>query len=131
MSDSLFAPTGYQAPRSGPLSGMDPSADIYKLLLKDRIVFLGTEVSTTRSPTSLCAQLLYLEGEDPNADIWLYINSAPAARCTAGMAIYDTMQFVSCRRGHRVHGPGRQHGPVPACAPAPPASASPAHTPAS
>ena len=40
MSDSLFAPTGYQAPRSGPLSGMDPSADIYKLLLKDRIVFL-------------------------------------------------------------------------------------------
>ena len=45
MSDSLFAPTGYQAPRSGPLSGMDPSADIYKLLLKDRIVFLGAEVS--------------------------------------------------------------------------------------
>ncbi|MEY4161307.1 MAG: ATP-dependent Clp protease proteolytic subunit, partial [Actinomycetota bacterium] len=43
----------------------------------------------------LCAQLLYLEGEDPNADIWLYINS-PGGSVTAGMAIYDTMQFVSC-----------------------------------
>jgi len=51
--------------------------------------------STTTSPIQICAQLLYLEGEDANADIWLYINS-PGGSVTAGMAIYDTMQFVSC-----------------------------------
>ena len=55
---------------------------------------LGTDVNDDIA-NSLCAQLLYLEGEDPNADIWLYINS-PGGSVTAGMAIYDTMQFVSC-----------------------------------
>lgn len=71
---------------------MDPAQDVYRLLLKDRIVFLGSEVNDTVA-NLLIAQLLYLEGEDPNQDIWLYINS-PGGSITAGMAIYDTMQFV-------------------------------------
>ena len=92
MSDALFAPTGYQAPRSGPLSGMDPSADIYRLLLKDRIVFLGAEVSDELA-NFVTAQMLYLDAEDSSKDIKLYINS-PGGSVTAGMAIYDTMQFI-------------------------------------
>jgi ATP-dependent Clp protease protease subunit len=71
---------------------MDPSQDVYRLLLKERIVFLGSEVNDTVA-NLLIAQLLYLEGEDPERDIWLYINS-PGGSITAGMAIYDTMQFV-------------------------------------
>ncbi len=75
-------------------SAGDPRADIFTRLLKNRVVMLGTDVNDDIA-NSLCAQLLYLEGEDPNADIWLYINS-PGGSVTAGMAIYDTMQFVSC-----------------------------------
>jgi ATP-dependent Clp protease protease subunit len=73
---------------------MDPRADIFMRLLKNRVVMLGTDVNDDIA-NQICAQLLYLEGEDPNADIWLYINS-PGGSVTAGMAIYDTMQFVSC-----------------------------------
>ena len=73
-------------------SSMDPSQDVYRLLLNERIVFLGSEVNDTVA-NLLIAQLLYLEGEDPGKDIWLYINS-PGGSITAGMAIYDTMQFV-------------------------------------
>jgi ATP-dependent Clp protease protease subunit len=71
---------------------IDPAQDVYRLLLKERIVFLGSEVNDTVA-NLLIAQLLYLEGEDPHKDIWLYINS-PGGSITAGMAIYDTMQFV-------------------------------------
>jgi ATP-dependent Clp protease protease subunit len=71
---------------------MDPAQDVYRLLLKERIVFLGSEVNDAVA-NLLIAQLLYLEGEDPERDIWLYINS-PGGSITAGMAIYDTMQFV-------------------------------------
>jgi ATP-dependent Clp protease protease subunit len=74
-------------------SGMEPSADIYARLLKNRIVFLGSEVND-QVANFLTAQLLYLEAEDDQKDIWLYINS-PGGSVTAGMAIYDTMQFVS------------------------------------
>ena len=74
--------------------GNDPSANIFTRLLKNRVIMLGTDVNDDIA-NQLCAQLLYLEGEDPNADIWLYINS-PGGSVTAGMAIYDTMQFVSC-----------------------------------
>lgn len=73
-------------------SGMDPSADIYNRLLKNRIVFLGSEVNDEVA-NFVTAQLLYLEGEDSERDIYLYINS-PGGSVTAGMAIYDTMQFV-------------------------------------
>ena len=97
MSDALPAFTSHQAPRSGPLSGMDPSADIYKLLLKDRIVFLGAEVSDELA-NFVTAQMLYLDAEDSSKDIMLYVNS-PGGSVTAGMAIYDTMQFVNADVG--------------------------------
>jgi ATP-dependent Clp protease protease subunit len=75
-------------------SAGDPGANIFTRLLKNRVIMLGTDVNDDIA-NQICAQLLYLEGEDPNADIWLYINS-PGGSVTAGMAIYDTMQFVSC-----------------------------------
>ncbi|MBP5565284.1 MAG: ATP-dependent Clp endopeptidase proteolytic subunit ClpP [Lachnospiraceae bacterium] len=68
--------------------------DIYSRLLKERIVFLSVEVNEA-SATSLVAQLLFLESEDPNKDIYLYINS-PGGSVTAGMAIYDTMNYIKC-----------------------------------
>ena len=70
------------------------SYDIYSRLLKDRIIFLGEEV-TDVSANLIVAQLLFLESEDPGKDIQLYINS-PGGSVTAGMAIYDTMQYVKC-----------------------------------
>ncbi len=75
-------------------TGGDARSDIFTRLLKNRVVMLGTDVNDDIA-NNICAQLLYLEGEDPNADIWLYINS-PGGSVFAGMAIYDTMQFVSC-----------------------------------
>ena len=68
--------------------------DIYSRLLKDRIIFLGEEVNDTTA-SLVVAQLLFLESEDPNKDISLYINS-PGGSVTAGMAIYDTMQYIKC-----------------------------------
>ena len=68
--------------------------DIYSRLLKDRIIFLGEEVNDVTA-SLVVAQLLFLEAEDPNKDISLYINS-PGGSVTAGMAIYDTMQDVKC-----------------------------------
>lgn len=68
--------------------------DIYSRLLKDRIIFLGEEVNETTA-SLVVAQLLFLESEDPGKDIQLYINS-PGGVVTAGMAIYDTMQYIKC-----------------------------------
>ena len=68
--------------------------DIYSRLLKDRIIFLGQQVDAQIS-NSIVAQLLFLQSEDPKADIHLYINS-PGGSVTAGMAMYDTMQFLTC-----------------------------------
>ncbi len=70
------------------------SYDIFSRLLKDRIIFLGEEV-TDVSANLIVAQLLFLESEDPNKDIQLYINS-PGGSVSAGMAIYDTMHYVKC-----------------------------------
>jgi ATP-dependent Clp protease protease subunit len=70
------------------------SYDIYSRLLKDRIIFLGEEVNETTA-SLVVAQLLFLEAEDPKKDISLYINS-PGGVITAGMAIYDTMNFIKC-----------------------------------
>ena len=70
------------------------SYDIYSRLLKDRIIFLGEEVNDV-SANIVVAQLLFLEADDPNKDIQLYINS-PGGSVTAGMAIYDTMQYIKC-----------------------------------
>ncbi|MCX7885807.1 MAG: ATP-dependent Clp endopeptidase proteolytic subunit ClpP [Verrucomicrobiae bacterium] len=68
--------------------------DIYSRLLKDRIIFIGTAIDDTVA-NLVIAQMLYLQSEDPNKDINLYINS-PGGLVTAGLAIYDTMQFVKC-----------------------------------
>jgi len=68
--------------------------DVYSRLLKDRIIFLGTQVNDEVA-NALVAQMLFLQSDDPKADIHMYINS-PGGSVTAGMAIYDTMQFVSC-----------------------------------
>ena len=70
------------------------SYDIYSRLLKDRIIFLGEEVNDV-SANLIVAQLLFLEAEDPSKDIQLYIN-IPGGSVTAGMAIYDTMQYIKC-----------------------------------
>ena len=70
------------------------SYDIYSRLLKERIIFLGEEVNETTASLTV-AQLLFLEAEDPSKDIQLYINS-PGGSVTAGMAIYDTMQYIKC-----------------------------------
>lgn len=70
------------------------SYDIFSRLLKDRIIFLGEEVNNTTA-SLVVAQLLFLEAEDPSKDIHFYINS-PGGSVTAGMAIYDTMNFVKC-----------------------------------
>jgi ATP-dependent Clp protease protease subunit len=86
MPPDLFVPTAQNT-----MMG-NPSLEIYNRLLRDRIVMLGTEVNDDIA-NLLCAQMLFLEGEDDTKDIWLYINS-PGGSVTAGMAIYDTMQFV-------------------------------------
>ena len=70
------------------------SYDIYSRLLKDRIIFLGEEVTDTAASV-IVAQLMFLEAEDPEKDIHLYINS-PGGSVTAGLAIYDTMQYIKC-----------------------------------
>jgi len=78
------------AAANGQMAGLDDH--IYNRLLKERIIFLGSEVRDDNA-NAICAQLLLLAAEDPNADIWLYINS-PGGSVTAGMAIFDTMQWV-------------------------------------
>ena len=76
-------------------SGREERAmDIYSRLLKDRIIFLGTQVNDEVA-NIIVAQLLFLQSDDPKADIHLYVNS-PGGSVTAGLAIYDTMQFVTC-----------------------------------
>ena len=87
------------------------SYDIYSRLLKDRIIFLGEEVNDTTA-SLVVAQLLFLEAEDTEKDIHLYINS-PGGSVTAGMAIYDTMQFVKCDVSHYLYRHGRQYGSFP------------------
>ena len=92
---------------ASPIS-FDPTSDVYNRLLKDRIVILGSEVND-QVANLISAQLLYLEGEDREKDIWLYINS-PGGSVTAGMAIYDTMQFVGPDVGTICMGMGASMG---------------------
>ena len=84
----LIVPTAQMSP------GGDRTADIFTRLLRERIVFLGTQVDQN-SANLICAQLLLLEAEDSERDIALYINS-PGGSVTDGLAIYDTMQYVRC-----------------------------------
>jgi ATP-dependent Clp protease protease subunit len=73
-------------------AGIDARTDIFNRLLRNRVIMLGAAVDDEIA-NQVCAQLLYLEGDDDKKDIWLYINS-PGGSVTAGMAIYDTMQFI-------------------------------------
>jgi ATP-dependent Clp protease protease subunit len=95
----------------------DPGQEIFRLLLKERIVFLGTEVND-QVANLLTAQLLYLEGQDSEKDIWLYINS-PGGSVYAGLAIYDTMQFVNPDVATICMGMGASMGQFLLCAGAP------------
>jgi ATP-dependent Clp protease, protease subunit len=95
----------------------DPQNEVFNRLLKDRIVFLGTEVNDSIA-NLLTAQMLYLEGDDDEKDIWLYINS-PGGSVTAGMAIYDTMQFVKPDVGTICMGLAASMGQFLLCAGAP------------
>jgi len=101
---------------AGP-GGPDPQSEIYNRLLKDRIVILGSEVND-QVANLLSAQLLFLEGEDPDRDIWLYINS-PGGSVTAGLAIYDTMNFIKPDVGTICMGLAASMGQFLLCAGAP------------
>ena len=87
------AVTQLPTPNAADLPGLgDPGFQIYNQLLQNRIIFLGTDVNDTIA-NQICAQLLYLEAQDDEKDIWLYVNS-PGGSVTSGMAIFDTMNFV-------------------------------------
>lgn len=92
MDSRMILPTGLDIRASSGIG--DPSIDVFQRLMKERIVFLGTQVDQA-SANSVCAQLLLLAAEEPERDISLYINS-PGGSVTDGLAIYDTMQYVSC-----------------------------------
>lgn len=109
--DIVTPPVAQQA------SPPDPRQEIYNRLLRERIIFLGTEVNDDIA-NFVSAQLLYLEGVDASKDIWLYINS-PGGSVTAGMAIYDTMQFVEPDVGTLCMGLGASMGQFLLCAGAP------------
>lgn len=83
-----------QPQASAPTGGLNLSDSVYERLLRERIIFLGTAVDDDVA-NRLCAQMLLLAAEDSSRDIALYINS-PGGSVTAGMAIYDTMQFIEC-----------------------------------
>ena len=104
-------------PRMNDLGPMMGDAFVFNQLLRDRIVFLGSEVDD-ESANRIIAQLLHLEAVDPDKDIWLYINS-PGGSVTAGMAIYDTMQFIRPDVGTVCMGLGASMGQFLLCAGAP------------
>jgi ATP-dependent Clp protease protease subunit len=97
--------------------GFDPQSEIFNRLLRNRIVFLGSEVNDTIA-NLITAQLLYLESEDAEKDVWLYINS-PGGSVTAGMAIYDTMQLIAPEVGTICMGLAASMGQFLLCAGAP------------
>jgi ATP-dependent Clp protease protease subunit len=88
--------------------------DVYSRLMKDRIIFLGTEVNSTVA-NLIVAQLLFLESDDPDREITMYINS-PGGSITAGLAIYDTMQYVRCPVATVVVGQAASMGALLLCA---------------
>jgi ATP-dependent Clp protease protease subunit len=104
-------------PRMNDIGPMMGDAFVFNQLLRDRIVFLGSEVDD-ESANRIIAQLLHLEAVDPDKDIWLYINS-PGGSVTAGMAIYDTMQFIRPDVGTVCMGLGASMGQFLLCAGAP------------
>jgi ATP-dependent Clp protease protease subunit len=115
MTEELSLPSGIVKASLNLTS--DPSADVYQRLLRERIVFLGTQVDQN-SANAICAQLLLLEAEDPDRDISVYVNS-PGGSVTDGFAIYDTMQYVRCDVSTICLGLAASMGQVLLCAGAP------------
>ena len=113
----MTQPPENSAPMMAASMLANPQADIYHRLLQDRIIVLGTDVNDEIA-NYITAQLLYLEGQDSEKTIWLYINS-PGGSVTAGMAIYDTMQFVEPEVGTICMGLGASMGQFLLCAGAP------------
>jgi ATP-dependent Clp protease protease subunit len=94
-SENSIRPASYLVPIVVEQTGRgERSYDIYSRLLKDRIIFIGQEIEDGMA-NLVVAQLLFLESEDPDKDVFLYINS-PGGVITAGLAIYDTMQYIKC-----------------------------------
>jgi ATP-dependent Clp protease protease subunit len=94
-SEDKIQPTSYLVPIVVEQTGRgERSYDIYSRLLKDRIIFIGQEIEDAMA-NLIVAQLLFLESEDPDKDVFLYINS-PGGVITAGLAIYDTMRYIKC-----------------------------------
>ncbi|MDR3321427.1 MAG: ATP-dependent Clp endopeptidase proteolytic subunit ClpP [Synergistaceae bacterium] len=95
MSEDRTQPASYLVPIVVEQTGRgERSYDIYSRLLKDRIIFIGQEIEDSMA-NLVIAQLLFLESEDPDKDVFLYINS-PGGVVTSGFAIYDTMQYIKC-----------------------------------
>jgi ATP-dependent Clp protease protease subunit len=118
MSNETTSP--FPLPTIAPVmasAGMDPTSDVFNRLLKSRIVMLGSDVND-QVANLLCAQLLYLEHEDDQKDIWLYINS-PGGVVTAGLAIYDTMRLIKPKVGTICMGLAASMGQFLLCAGAP------------
>ncbi len=114
---ALDLPGASGAARDGDGSNRNGPPDIFQQLLRQRIVFLGRAVDDELA-NHITAQLLFLEGQDPKRDIWLYINS-PGGSITSGMAIYDTMQFVTPDVGTICMGLGASMAQFLLCAGAP------------
>jgi ATP-dependent Clp protease protease subunit len=95
MTEEITRPASYLVPIVVEQTGRgERSYDIYSRLLKDRIIFVGSEIEDGMA-NLVVAQLLFLESEDPDKDVFLYVNS-PGGSVTAGLAIYDTMQYIKC-----------------------------------
>ncbi|MDR1965124.1 MAG: ATP-dependent Clp endopeptidase proteolytic subunit ClpP [Synergistaceae bacterium] len=95
MTEERMSPASYLVPIVVEQTGRgERSYDIYSRLLKDRIIFIGSEIEDGMA-NLVIAQLLFLESEDPDRDVFLYINS-PGGVVTSGLAIYDTMQYIKC-----------------------------------
>jgi ATP-dependent Clp protease protease subunit len=110
-----FEPASYLVPIVVEQTGRgERSYDIYSRLLKDRIIFIGQEIEDSMA-NLVIAQLLFLESEDPEKDVFLYINS-PGGVVTAGLAIYDTMQYIKCSVSTICTGQAASMGAVLLCA---------------
>ena len=123
-SSPSLSPVGFESPDGAA----GRQSEVFNRLLRDRIVVLGSDVNDDVA-NFVMAQLLYLEGQDAKKPIWLYINS-PGGSVTAGMAIYDTMQFIQPEVGTICIGLGASMGQFLLCA-GRPASATPSRTPGS
>ncbi len=119
----MSEPTIHTPSMSSGVAGLNLTDSVFERLLRERIIFLGTQVDDDIA-NRLCAQILLLAAEDPTKDIHLYINS-PGGSVTAGMAIFDTMQLAECDVATYAMGMAASMGGSSSSRPAPRASATP------